>query len=143
MFWDSSAVVPLLLAEARSAELVSMLADDTTPIIWWSTPVECQAACYRRRRDAAIASPIVREALKRLEGFCEDATQVSASDTVRRRALRLLATHPLRTGDALQLAAALVWCEENSAAEKFVCLDQRLRAAATAEGFDVRPLEND
>ena len=55
------------------------------------------------------------------------------------RAARLLAVHPLRAADALQLAAALLWCEEQPHAEGFVSLDVKLREAAFKEGFTVRP----
>ena len=139
MFWDSSAVVPLLLAEARSAELSALLATDAAPAIWSFTAVECHSALYRRRREATLPSPVVREAVQRLDAFCQDATEISPTDVVRRRAARLLATHSLRAGDALQLAAALVWCQENPQRERFVCLDERLREAAGAEGFWVTP----
>jgi hypothetical protein len=51
----------------------------------------------------------------------------------------VLAAHPLRAADALQLAAALVWTGEAAAGEAFVCLDERLRDAARREGFEVLP----
>lgn len=41
--------------------------------------------------------------------------------------------------DALQLAAALDWCDGNTCGESFVCLDDRLRGAAALEGFRVLP----
>jgi hypothetical protein len=34
MFWDASALVPVILAEARSKEMAALLVDDTTPTIW-------------------------------------------------------------------------------------------------------------
>jgi predicted nucleic acid-binding protein len=66
--------------------------------------------------------------------------QVSPAEELRDRAIRLLDLHPLSAADALQLAAALDWCGEHTAGAGFVCLDQRLRAAAMREGFDVYPL---
>jgi hypothetical protein len=48
-------------------------------------------------------------------------------------------THALRAADALQLAAALDWCDGNTRGESFVCLDDRLRGAAVLEGFRVLP----
>jgi predicted nucleic acid-binding protein len=141
MFWDSSAIVPLLVGEEHSVELTSLLATDASPAVFEFTAVECASALYRRRRQSALSSPIVREALQRLEAFCEDATQVSATEVVRKRAMRLLATHPLRAGDALQLAAALVWCQESPQLQRFVSLDDRLREAAGAEGFWLIPEE--
>ena len=64
---------------------------------------------------------------------------LAPSDEVRHRAGRLLATHPLRAADALQLAAALVWSEEQPLGEVFVSLDDRLREAARREGFALLP----
>lgn len=139
MFWDSSAIIPLIAPEARSRALTALLAGDTEPVIWWLTPVECHSAFRRRNRETVASGTVARDVLRRLDGFCEDVDQISASDPVRRRAIRLLATHALRAGDALQLAAALVWCGENPQGEQFVCLDDRLRSSAAAEGFDVRP----
>lgn len=139
MFWDSSAVVPIFLQEVHSTVLSSLLTGDNDPVIWWSTPVECHSAFHRRRRQKPIPADVGHAALTRLDKLMEDVDHISPGDPVRRRALRLLATHHLRAADALQLAAALVWCEENPTGEGFVCLDDRLREAARAEGFDVRP----
>jgi len=50
-----------------------------------------------------------------------------------------VAAHPVRAGDALQLAAALAWSDEPPQGSGFVCLDDRLRTAAQAEGFAVLP----
>jgi predicted nucleic acid-binding protein len=61
--------------------------------------------------------------------------QIRPSQRVRQRALRLLRIHPLRAADALQLAAALVACDDDPTTLAFVCSDQRLSDAATTEGF--------
>lgn len=55
--------------------------------------------------------------------------------------LRLLRTHPMRASDSLQLGAALWWCGGFPEGREFICLDQRLRDAASAEGFNVLPDE--
>ena len=78
-------------------------------------------------------------AIERIRTVVEHADTVSPSDELRRRAARLLAVHPLRAADALQLAAALLWCEEQPHAEGFVSLDVKLRDAALKEGFTVLP----
>lgn len=140
MFWDSSALVPLLLSEARSAEMVRLLRSDRAPAIWWGTPVECQSALHRRRREQVLSSKALAEALGRLERLAEDVDMVSPTIRLRERAGQALAAHPLRAGDALQVAAALVWSAEVAAGEGFVCLDDRLRDAALREGFEVLPI---
>jgi len=45
----------------------------------------------------------------------------------------------LRREDALQFAAALVWCQGDPIHHAFICLDQRLREAARREGFHILP----
>lgn len=139
MFWDSSALVPLLLAEPRSQTVASLLSRDPEPAIWWGSPVECQSALYRQHRLDPLPAPVLEEALRRLQALVEDTDTVSPVEEIRRRAGRLLATHPLRAADAIQLAAALIWCEEAPTDESFVCLDQRLTEAARKEGFRTLP----
>lgn len=139
MFWDSSALIPCLVPEARSREIASRLRSDPEVALWWASPVECQSALFRQHRKDALPRPLLNEALVRLEGLVEDVDFIVPSNRVRERAGRLLAAHPLRAADALQLAAALVWCDEAPQGETFVCLDERLSAAARREGFAVLP----
>ena len=139
MFWDSSAVVPTLLPEGRSAEMTAALESDREPMLWWGSPVECQSAIHRRHRESPLSSMRMGEAFHRLQALLERGDFVAASLEVRDRAGRLLADHPLRAGDALQLSAALQWCGERPAGEAFVSLDDRLREAARRAGFTVRP----
>lgn len=139
MFWDSSAVVPVLVAEDRSAAMAALLRRDKAPAIWWGSAVECQSALHRRRREAALSAGGLSEALARLGRLAEDIDVVAPTARLRERAGRALAAHPLRAADALQLAAALVWSGEPATGEAFVCLDERLRDAARREGFEVLP----
>lgn len=141
MFWDSSALVPTLVPEARSAEVASLLRNDQAPAIWWASPVECQSALHRRHREQGLPRGRLAEALLRLRGLVEDVDVVAPTGKLRERAGRILAAHPLRTADALQLAAALVWCDDAPEEEGFACLDDELREAARREGFDVLPGE--
>ena len=139
MFWDSSALVPLLLPEARSEVLTRLLAADGEPVIWWGTPLECQSAIQRRHRERPLPQPELTAASDRLRLIVQHTDSIAPSDDIRRRAARLLSFHPLRAADALQLAAALIWCEEQPHGETFVSLDDRLRDAALREGFAVQP----
>jgi len=139
MFWDSSALVPLILPETRSASLTAQLAGATGLTVWWGTPVECLSAIYRCHRETRLPDDVLSAALARLRAVVEDADTVVPNDDLRRRAGRLLAVHPLRAGDAMQLAAALTWCEEQPGGEGFLTLDERLRDAARREGFTVLP----
>ena len=132
-------MVPLLLPEDASATLTGLLAGDGEPVIWWATPLECQSALQRRHRENPLPANQLSAAIERLRQLVQHADTIAPTDELRRRAARLLSFHPLRAADALQLAAALVWCEEQPHGESFVTLDDRLREAALKEGFTPRP----
>jgi predicted nucleic acid-binding protein len=138
-FWDSSALLPLLVKQPASARLQDLLRSDPAVAVWWGTPVECASGLARLQRDGALARSGLRHAQSVLEGLRASAFEIEPNEEVRSRASRLLAVHPLRAGDALQLAAAVVWCQERVRGVGFVCLDDRLRGAAAREGFKVLP----
>lgn len=138
MFWDSSALVPWLLPEADSERLTSLLVSDQ-PTIWWGSPVECFSAIHRRHRQAPLPAGVLQEALARVRKLTQTAKVVAAAEQVRALACHLVAVHPLRAADSLQLAAALLWCDHQPAGQIFVCTDQRLRLAASLQGFRVVP----
>ena len=141
MFWDSSALVSALLDEPRSRQLIEAFDADPLPVIWWGTPLECHAAVIRAVREKRVSREEATEAAERLREARAQVREVAPFETVRTRAMRLLSAHPLRTADSLQLAASLIWCEEQPASETFVCLDQRLREAARREGFTLLPAD--
>lgn len=138
-FWDASAVVPLLAPEARSAECARLLRADQVLVVWALTPVEALSALHRKQRDEGGRGADVERARQRLDSLRGAWSEVNDLELVRRRAERLLATHPLRAADALQLAAALVVCEEDPRKMPFVSLDENLNAAARREGFELLP----
>ena len=47
--------------------------------------------------------------------------------------------HPLRAADALQLAAALHWCQRRTTDRELATFDIRLRDASRKEGFTILP----
>jgi len=56
---------------------------------------------------------------------------------VREQAEELLARYKIRAADALQLAAALVWCQGRPQHRTLVCFDERLGEAGSKIGFEV------
>ena len=85
MFWDTSAIIPVLLPEARSATLTERLAADREVTLWWGTPVECLSAIYRRHRENPVPPALLTEALGRLRALVEDADTVTALNVVHAR----------------------------------------------------------
>lgn len=62
---------------------------------------------------------------------------VGLTANIAETACSLLELYPLRAADALQLAAALEWCEGKPKGKVFLSFDQRLREAAMLAGFTV------
>ncbi len=131
-FWDTSAVVPLLVVEDASRACLSLLAEDLGLVVWWGTRLECASALARLEGVGASVQP----ARERLDVLATAWAEVEPTEPLRRTAVRLLRVHPLRAADALQLAAAVIW-SEGAPDMPFVTLDERLANAADREGFRV------
>jgi predicted nucleic acid-binding protein len=136
-FWDSSAVVPLLIDETMSAAVLVEFRQDPEMAVWWLTEVECVSALSRHERDGDLNVDAMVDAMGRLDDLGAAWREIQPVNRVRQVANRLLRVHPLRGADALQLAAAIIAAEEEPATLDLVTLDQRLAAAATREGFRV------
>lgn len=139
-FWDSSAIVPLLVAESSRTQLLDLLGHDPIMLVWWATPVECTSAISRREREGDLGVSEATSALERLQALSVSWQEVVPSEPVRTVAQRLLRVHALRAADAVQLAAAIIASEREPASLEFVSLDQRLNVAAQHEGFPVLSL---
>jgi len=107
IFWDSSAIVLLLVEEPDSDRRARLLSEDPVIVEWWGTAVECESAIQRRVREGGLSRTQARTAQNQLAKLADSWHEVPPSFVVRTLAVRLLRTHPLRAADALQLAAAL------------------------------------
>jgi predicted nucleic acid-binding protein len=136
-FWDTSAVVRLLVAESSSAAIMREYELDSEVVAWWATEAECVSALARVERDDGLTAASMGEGLRRLDGLARAWREVQPVTAVRTTAIRLLRVHPLRTAEALQLGAAIVAAENHPASLPFVTLDERLGQAAEREGFTV------
>jgi predicted nucleic acid-binding protein len=136
IFWDTSAIVPLLVTESTSLA-VTELARVSTLLVWWGTPVECLSAIARREGDATLTPEAADQARRRLSLLREIWSEIIPSEQVRENAERALLRHPLRAADALQLGAALRWAENKPRGHRFHTLDGRLTDAARKEGFEL------
>ncbi len=138
-FWDSSAIVALLVHEPASHAVDRLMRAEHSPVVWWGSLVECSSALERRRRAGQLTHTDLHHSGQLLGHLATAWSEIQPTDLLRGRALRLLSSHDLRAADALQLAAALVWAEEQPSGRVFICLDGRLREAATQNGFLVLP----
>jgi len=136
-FWDTSALLPLFVAEAHSARVRGWLRRDPVVVVWALSRVELLSALARREREEpAVARGLLR-ARQRARAAWEEWSEVVALEPVRRQAERLVSVHPLRAADALQLGAALVVTDLDPAGFELVTFDERLALAALKEGFSV------
>jgi predicted nucleic acid-binding protein len=110
---------------------------DAGVLAWWGTRVECESAIARLERERALRPRSAAAARGRLSRFAATWQEVQPSELLREHSLRFLRVHELRAADALQLAAGVAAAEGRPMTLAFVCLDDRLAAAAEREGFPV------
>jgi predicted nucleic acid-binding protein len=134
-YWDSSAILPLLVEEDGTEERREHLRQDPQIMTWWGTIVECVSALSRLLGERAMSDDTYEQVFGDLKHLSTGWVEIQPTMKVRQRAVRLLRVHSLRAADALQLAAALVGSGESPHTLPFVCGDPRLNDAARREGF--------
>jgi uncharacterized protein len=140
-FWDASAIIPMCIDEAQTRVIQDIAKKDGSFVVWWGSIVECYSAFSRLIRDGSINRDEDAQLRAVLTSLSETWTEIEPSDNIRDLTQRLLRNHPLRAADALQLAAAIIWTDKTPKGHHFVCLDARLRDAASSEGFTVLPVK--
>ncbi|HEX8755733.1 MAG TPA: type II toxin-antitoxin system VapC family toxin [Steroidobacteraceae bacterium] len=136
-YWDTSAVLPLIVDEPARQRLLTLYEEDPQLVTWWATPIEIASAVARREREGTITSDEADAALKSAKRLGAAWHEVVPSEMVRRTAERLLRLHNLRAADSLQLSAALIAANHDPTTLEMVCFDNRLTLAARREGFTV------
>jgi len=136
-YWDSSALVALVVDEPRSGERRATIRHDPVIVTWWGSRIECASALNRLERERRFDGDGLDRSMDQLGLLAASWLEIEPLDQVRRRAIRLLRLHPLRAADALQLAAALTAAGEDPQRLDLVSSDDRLSAAARREGFRV------
>jgi hypothetical protein len=136
-YWDSSALVPLILDEPTTEAVRDLLSSDREVTVWIMTSVELLSAVARLVRTVDgledLAPALRRDVLQ----LTSRVSTIADADAVRRRAERFVSMHPLSAADAMQLAAALVACGDRPELLPFVTLDRPLARSAQLEGFEV------
>lgn len=138
-FLDSTAFVKLFVQEAGTDAIIRLMeaTEDNRKLISAGTPLEVYAAIKRRERSGAIAVEDSEAARNILRIEAARMVQQPLNPAVLEAARQLLDMHELRSGEALQLGAAIVAREMFQGMEiTFVSADQRLLDAAKAEHFE-------
>ncbi len=137
-FWDTSAVVPLLIREPASRSADKVFAATSRMVIWTFTPVEAFSAFCRLRRERRLSRDGLARSEERLDELVAACAVVREIDGVKRFARRLLRSHSIRAADAMQLGAALCWSAGIPENRTVVVADGPLADAAANEGFRVQ-----
>ena len=107
-FWDTSALVPLLIEERTSDPVRAIAAADTEIVVWWGASVECLSAISRLERAGRLKPPENTRAFDLLGKLRGGWKEIEPLEIIASGLEELLRAHPLRAADALQLAAALL-----------------------------------
>lgn len=70
-FWDSSALVPLIIEERHSKACRQLLRTDPTQIVFCFTRTEILSAIWRRHREGLLNTVDVQTAESRLDRLAE------------------------------------------------------------------------
>src|ERR1700722_18528474 len=134
-FWDASALVPLCVGQSVTPRVVSLY-KSYEAVVWWATPLEIASALARLVRMKYLGPTDWARSRRLAENLADAWSVIQPSDALRANASRLLDRYDLRAADALQLAAALEWCNDAPAGKVFLANDEKLREAAVLSGFD-------
>jgi predicted nucleic acid-binding protein len=133
-FWDTTILVTLCVDQAHTAQ-ANLFEDKFRLAVWWATHIEIASALAQLLREHRITPVEYVHATLQAEGLANLWRVVVPSAKIALGARGLLERYPLRAADALQLAAALEWCDGNPKGEVFLTFDKRLREAAGLAGF--------
>lgn len=129
--------MPLCVHQSTTANAIAFYKSHAV-VVWWATPVEIASALARLVRMRQLDSTDCARARKLARNLASSWSMIQPSDSLRARATELVERYDLRAADALQLAAALEWCEGAPQDRVFLTADQKLREAALLSGFDSR-----
>jgi len=138
-FWDASVLVPLCIGQRITPKVIALY-NTYEVVVWWATPVEIASALARLLRMQQISPSDCVKARKLSQVLADSWFVIQPSDGLRSKAVRLVGRHDLRAADALQLVAALEWCEDDPQGRAFFTANEKLREAALLNGFDAKPL---
>ncbi len=141
-YFDASALVKRYVWETGSTTVRRLLASGI-PATSRLSEIEIASGIIRRAREGAFPPARRDRMLAALQRDLPAVAVVEMIPDVTAGARALLLRHPLRSGDAIQLASCLYLQRELGGPVAFVAFDQRLVNAARAEGLTVVTTSND
>jgi uncharacterized protein len=136
LYFDASALAKRYVREKGSVKVRRLLSSDLAATSRYSA-VEIASALARRMREGVLTDADRERALGALQEDMTAWVAVELTTEVVIRAQGLLRRHPLRAGDAVQLASCLHLQEALEDRIAMVAFDDRLVAAARRERIAV------
>lgn len=137
-YFDASALAKRYVEEPESSTVRSLL-DECLVCTSRLSEVEVASALIRRTRDGALSRLERDRALSALSEDMQSFYVVEFFPEIAKAARGLLLRHPLRAGDAVQLASSTHVRESAGESVLFVAFDRRLNEAAFGEGLMLPP----
>lgn len=135
-YFDASVLVKRYVHEAGSANVRRLISSDT-PATSRLSEIEVTSALARRAREGTISTAERDRAIAAIGTDLSTMLVIELTAEVSARARILLQRHPLRAGDAIQLASCLYLQDEFGHKIPYVASDDRLIQAARAEGLQI------
>ena len=139
-FWDTSAIVPTLVFQNSSKSANTLLRKHKKLVLAWITRIEIYSAPSRLARQGVLNNKNYTIAVERFNWIEKNRIEVFPSETLRALSIDLLQQYELRAADAMQLASALIWCNEKPNNKPFITFDEQLALAASKAGFAVHSM---
>ncbi len=141
IYLDTSWLVKLYIDEGDASRVQGAVDEGGPAIVSDLSFVEFHALVERQKREGLLAAETVAEMSSRFRREWVDRARIAVSADVLGKAADLVATHPLRSLDAIHLASALLAAAGSPEGLRFGAADRRLVAAAKAEGLEPATLE--
>lgn len=139
VYYDTSALVKLYVAEEGSSEMKVLLSEAeivaTVRVSW----VEAHAAMARRARERVADTAGIEQARAALRAQWPDFLVLELTQELCERAAAHAEVFALRAYDSVQLAGAHLLRERTGAEVAFACFDRRLNQAAQLLGLQPSP----
>jgi predicted nucleic acid-binding protein len=136
IYLDASALAKRYVRETGSQTVRRLLAEGVAATSRL-TEVEVASAIARRAREGTLSTEQRDRLLAALTDDVPAMAVVELTSDVAAEARSLLLKHALRAGDSIQLASGLYLQRQLARPVRFVVYDDRLAAAARAEGLRV------
>lgn len=135
VYLDTSALVKLYIEEPGSSEVRALVGAAQIIATSRVAYVEAWAGFARKFREGELSREEYSQMVKDLERDWKNYFIVEVSESVARLGGELTDKHPLRGFDAIHLTSALLLKNRTRSEVSFSCFDDRLKAAAQAEGL--------